>query len=369
IVNFRSRLIERLLDRGWAVSVAAPPDDYSSEPILRRCDYRPLPFSRRGTNPLYELATLFRIAQLLKAVRPDIVLTWTPKPNIYAALLSTLLGVEVVPNIAGLGTAFIRQGMLSRAVSLLYYCSLKRCRRVFFQNDDDQRLFVSNGWVSRSAAERLPGSGVDLRRFVPTPLPCRNETVLLFAGRLLADKGLRELIAATRKLKTEGCHLRLLVAGFVDAGNPSGISQEEVGSWQREELIEYLGPIKDICPVIAQADCVVLPSYREGVPRILLEAAAMARPVITTDAIGCRDAVVAGETGFLCRARDADSLAAAMRNVLRLSYDQRADMGRRGRRFVEAHFDEQNVLARYMAVVSAHQSKRELLPQPDIGMP
>lgn len=370
IVNFRSRLIERLLNSGWAVSVAAPPDDYSREPVLRHCNYLALPFSRRGTNPLRELATLFHIARLLRTVRPDIVLTWTPKPNIYAALVGTLLGVEVVPNIAGLGTAFIRHGALSRIVSLLYLCSLKRCHRVFFQNNDDQQLFVNNGWVSESAAERLPGSGVDLKRFAPTPLPSSDETVVfLFAGRLLADKGLRELITATRKLKAEGCHVRVLIAGFIDAGNPSGISQDEIDRSQREELIEYLGPIKDICPVIAQADCVVLPSYREGVPRILLEAAAMARPVITTDAIGCRDAVIDDETGLLCRPRDADSLAAAMRHMLRLSRDQRTNMGTRGRRFVEASFDEQNVIERYMTVVSTHQSKREPLPEPDVGMP
>lgn len=370
IVNFRSRLIEALLDSGWAVSVAAPPDDYSREPVLRHCRYLPLPFSRRGTNPLRELATLLHIAWLLRTVRPDIVLTWTPKPNIYAAFVGTLLGVEVVPNIAGLGTAFIRRSALSRVVSLLYFCSLKRCHRVFFQNNDDQQLFVNNGWVSRRAAERLPGSGVDLRRFAPTRLPSDAETaVFLFAGRLLADKGLRELITATRQLKTEGRSLRVLIAGFIDPGNPSAISQDEIERWQREDLVEYLGPIKDICPVIAQADCVVLPSYREGVPRILLEAAAMARPVITTDAIGCRDAVVDGETGFLCHPRDSDSLAAAMRQMLRLSRDQRANMGARGRRYVEDSFDEKNVIERYMTAVNIHQYKGQPLPQPDIAMP
>ena len=369
IVNFRSRLIEALLDSGCAVSVAAPPDDYSREPVLRHCDYLPLPFDRRGKNPLHELATLFRIVWLLRAMRPDVVLTWTPKPNIYAALAGTLLGVEVVPNIAGLGTAFIRRGALSRVVSLLYLCSLRHCHRVFFQNNDDQQLFVNNGWVSGNAAERLPGSGVDLKRFAPTPLPSGDGTaVFLFAGRLLADKGLRELIAATRKLKAEGAQLRVLIAGFIDAGNPSSISQDELGLWQREKLVEYLGPIKDICPVIAQSDCVVLPSYREGVPRILLEAAAMARPVITTNAIGCRDAVVAGETGFLCRLRDVDSLAATMRQMLHLSRGQRASMGACGRQYVESSFDEQHVIEQYMTVVSNCQIKVPL-PEPNVGTP
>lgn len=369
IVNFRSRLIEALLDSGYAVSVAAPPDDYSHEPVLRHCDYLPLPFDRRGKNPLREFSTLLRIVWLLRAMRPDIVLTWTPKPNIYTALAGTLLGVEVVPNIAGLGTAFIRRGALSCVVSLLYLCSLKRCHRVFFQNDDDQQLFVNNGWVSGNAAERLPGSGVDLKRFAPTPLPSGDETaVFLFAGRLLADKGLRELIAATRKLRAEGARLRVLIAGFIDAGNPSGISQDEIELWQRERLVEYLGLIKDIRPVIAQADCVVLPSYREGVPRILLEAAAMARPVITTNAIGCRDAVVAGETGFLCHPRDVDSLAATMRQMLRLSRDQRANMGACGRQYVEGSFDEQNVIEQYMTVVSNCHT-RVSLSEPDVGTP
>ncbi|MDN5869968.1 MAG: glycosyltransferase family 4 protein [Nitrococcus sp.] len=368
IVNFRSGLIRALLASGCSVSVAAPPDDYSHEPELRHCNYLPLSFSRRGKNPFRELATLFQIALLLRTVRPDIVLTWTPKPNIYTALAGALLGIEVVPNIAGLGTAFIRRGALSCFVSLLYRCSLKHCSRVFFQNTDDQQLFVKNGWVSESAAERLPGSGVDLKRFVPTSLPSGDEkAVFLFAGRLLADKGLRELIAATRMLKADGHQLRVLIAGFVDTGNPSSISQGEIELWQREELIEYLGPIKNIRPVIAQADCVVLPSfYREGVPRIMLEAAAMARPVITTDAIGCRDAVVAGETGFLCRPRDADSLAATMAYVLRLSRNQRLNMGARGRQFVEDSFDEQNVIERYLAVASICQNKGLAIAQADM---
>ncbi|MDN5848706.1 MAG: glycosyltransferase family 4 protein [Nitrococcus sp.] len=359
IVNFRSGLIKALLASGWSVCVAAPPDEYSNEPVLQHCNRLTLPFSRRGKNPLRELATLFRIALLLRAVRPDIVLAWTPKPNIYAAFAGRVLGVKVIPTIAGLGTAFIRRGALSRIVSLLYLCSLKRCLRVFFENNDDQQLFVSNGWVAGSAAERLPGAGVNLKRFTPTPLPSGDEkAVFLFAGRLLADKGLRELIAATRKLKAERHQFRLLIAGFIDTGNPSGISQDELDLWHREESIEYLGPFKDICPVIAQADCVVLPSYREGVPTILLEAAAMARPIIATDAIGCRDAVVDGETGFLCRPRDVDSLSAAMRHMLRLSRGQRAEMGARGRRFVENSFDEKSVIERYLTVASIYQSKK-----------
>lgn len=349
IINFRSRLIEKLLEAGCHIIVAAPRDGYSREPILQRCDYVPLRIDRRGKNPLRELITVYRIARLISMSKPDIVFTWTPKPNIYTTFVGALINVKVIPNIAGLGTVFIRRGVLSGVVSLLYYVSLKHSSLVFFQNNEDLKIFINNGWVSPDAACRLPGSGVDLKRFAPRPLPSGDYAMtFLFAGRLLADKGLRQLVSAARILKEDGFDIRLLVAGFIDPGNPSAILEDELERWQYDGLIDYLGPMKDICRVIAQADCVVLPSYREGVPRILLEAAAMARPVITTDSPGCRDAVVDGETGFLCRRKDVESLRKCMHQVLCLAHYERAVMGLRGRQYVEAHFDEDEVLKRYL---------------------
>jgi glycosyltransferase involved in cell wall biosynthesis len=350
--NFRAKLAERLRQNGCEITFAAPPDAYSGR-LAEIGHFVPLKLNRKGRNPLTELFALLRVYRLLRAERPDYVLTWTPKPNIYTAFAGRFARIPVTPNVAGLAYAFTGDRRLARIVSILYRVAFERCKIVFFQNNDDRHLFVEGHWVEATAARLLPGSGVDLDRFRPQPPRDGRGFVFLFIGRLIADKGLPELISAARQLKQREPGLCIRIAGFSDPGNPTSIDESTIRKWETEGIAEYLGSTDEVRTIIAAADCVVLPSYyREGTPRTLLEAAACARPIITTDAPGCRDVVIEGETGFLCRPRDVTSLAEAMRRMMTLTQAERETMGRAGRAYMERSFSEEIVIAAYERALS-----------------
>ena len=346
--NFRARLVERLEAQGYTVILAAVPDEQTDTAFFRTRSFEPLRLSRKGRNPFSELLAVAGFVRLFRRVRPDLVLTWTPKPNIYGGLVARLLRVPLIPNVSGLGAVFTRGGLLKYVVGRLYRIAFARAPMVFFQNEEDRDAFVVAGWINPARAERLPGSGVDLEYFRPQSLPPQAPFVFIYVGRLLADKGLRELVEATQRLRDNGRHFVLRVAGFVDPGNPTAISQQELERWIAAGIMEYMGPLDDVRPALAAAHCVVLPSYREGVPRSLLEAAAMARPLIATDAPGCRDAVLPDKSGFLCVLKSVDSLAACMARMLDLTHQQLIEMGRGGREYMERRFSEEIVLNAYM---------------------
>lgn len=347
--NFRSSLVERLEARGFEVVLAALPDAETTGEFFRKRHFEPLEFSRKGRNPFLEILAIVRFAKLFRRLRPNLVFTWSPKPNIYGGIAGRLLGITVIPNVSGLGFIFIRRGILARVAGRLYRFAFKHSPVVFFQNEEDRQMFVGADLVDFARTQKLPGSGVDLQHFGYRPLPKVEPRVFLYIGRLLADKGLHELVAAAENLRRSNRHFVLRFAGFLDPGNPSAISPVELDKWVGDRTVEYLGPLVDVRSALVAAHCVVLPSsYREGVPRSLLEAAAMGRPIITTDAPGCRDAVVAGKSGLLCRPKDTVSLAACMARVLDSDLDKLAEMGRVGRKHVEQNFSEDLVLSAYL---------------------
>lgn len=297
----------------------------------------------------------------------------------------------MVNNIAGLGAVFIRDNWLTRLVRLLYKTALSRSQHVFFQNDEDMRQFVEQGLVVADKVSRLPGSGVDLRRFSPVaamdtlspspsvgtashstrpsnvngqvagyPASGRGEFRFLLVARLLWDKGVGEYVEAARMVRRQYPTAIFQLLGFLDVKNPTAVSRAQMDEWVAEGVVEYLGVADDVQPYLAAADCVVLPSYREGVPRSLLEAAAMGRPIVTTDAVGCRDAVSDGVNGLLCRVGDAGDLAEKMAQMIALSPEARAAMGRRGREKVEREFDERVVIKRYLDVIGRITGRRKL---------
>lgn len=359
IVNFRGRLIHALAERGHEVIVLAPMDKHASRLAHLNCRMIDLPIDGHGTNPLREMALFLRYLRILARERPGVYLGFTVKPNVYGSLAAHLLGIPVVNNITGLGRAFIRKSFMTRVVQWLYRLALRRSQRVFFQNEDDRQLFLALGLVQAQVADLLPGSGVDLAHFAP-PSPARTAAsaallsakeearfCFLLLGRLLRDKGVEEYAQAARVVRRRFPAARFRLLGHIDEANPNAIARERVAQWESEGVVEYLGDTSDVRPVIAQADCVVLPSsYREGVPRSLLEAAAMARPVLTTDSVGCRDVVTEGVNGLLCQAGDAEDLAEKMMQMLRLNPEQRRRMGAAGRRKMEASFDDRIVIAR-----------------------
>jgi glycosyltransferase involved in cell wall biosynthesis len=306
-----------------------------------------------GTNPLLELITVVRIFGLLQNIHPDVLLTYTPKINIYASLAARLLRFPMIANVAGLGRAFTVGGWLELLVRRLYSLALHTPRMVFFQNNDDLEEFVKARFVERQKASRLPGSGVDLDYFGLANRKSKDhEFVFLLVGRLLWDKGVGEYVAAARLLSVEHPTAKFQLLGFVDVKNPSAVSQEQVDAWDRDGVVKYLGSVDDVRNIYTGADCIVLPSYyREGVPRTLLEAASMGIPIIAADSVGCRDAIEDQKTGLLCRPRSVDDLVDKMRIMLSLSQEERRRMGFEGRNKMIREFDERIVIRKYLDVI------------------
>lgn len=356
LFNFRLNLMLALQSAGHEVIAVAPLDGYASRLSAAGLKYVPVPISGDGINPLIELLTIIRLFHVFRYQRIDLVLSYTPKGNIYSALAGILSGCNFVPNVSGLGRTFIKQSFITHVVRLLYRFTFHRARHVFFQNYDDQAFFISEGFVAREKAERLPGSGVDLVHFSEAAITVEvdnvtNFPVFLMVARVMWDKGIGEYVEAARKVCLHYPKARFQLLGFADIDNPAAVPRTTLKQWTAEGVIEYLGTTDDVRLHMRNADCIVLPSYREGVPRTLLEAAAMSRPVITTDTTGCRDAVIDGETGFLCKVRDANDLAETMLRFIALSQNERKTMGVQGRYFVEQEFDERIVIDRYLELV------------------
>jgi len=354
LVNFRAGLIRGLRDAGYEVVTIAPPDEHV--PRLRElgCRFVPLAMDNKGTHPGRDLVLLWRFWRLLRNERPDVFLGYTVKPNVYGSLAAHALGIPVINNIAGLGAVFIKRNWLTGLVQGLYRQALSRSKRVFFQNEDDRRMFVEGGLVKASVTGRLPGSGVDLGQFSPVPLDDggRKGVRFLLVARMLWDKGVGEFVEAARLVRHRHPDAEFCLLGFLDVQNPAAISRTQMEGWVAEGVVRYLGTADDVRPFVAGADCVVLPSYyREGVPRSLLEAAAMGRPIITTDAVGCRDVVDDGVNGYLCRTRDAADLAHKVERMIALTPAERAEMGCRGREKMEREFDERFVIKKYLEVI------------------
>jgi glycosyltransferase involved in cell wall biosynthesis len=289
--------------------------------------------------------------RLFRQFEPDIFLGYTAKPNIYGSIAARLIGATTIPNISGLGTAFMREGPLSWLVSQLYRLAFRRSPVVFFQNADDRDLFLSRRIVRPDQPRLLPGSGVDLDHFSPAPAsscPVR----FLFVGRLLGDKGVREFVEAARQLKQRRPDWQFQLLGALDRGNRSAIRARELDDWVSSGIVEHHGHTKDVRPLVAAATAVVLPSYREGMPRSLLEAAAMARPMVATDVPGNRQLVIHGVNGLLCKVKDAGSLAEAMMVLGDMPLDAREAMGRAGRKMVQRSFGEALVIDAYLEALA-----------------
>jgi glycosyltransferase involved in cell wall biosynthesis len=353
IANFRSGLIRGLQADGWEVVAMAPRDAHVPRIEALGCRFVDMPMHAGGTNPWHDWRLYRRYRAALAAERPTAYLGFTIKPNVWGSLAAQRLGIPVINNIAGLGTAFIRTGWLTAVARTLYRAGLRRSHAVLFQNDDDRRYFIDSGLVDAARTGRVPGSGVDLAHFAVAPLPDAKPLRLLFIGRLLRDKGVVELVEAARLLQAQQVQVRIALLGFLDVANRSAISRAEVLAWQAEGLVGYLGSTDDVRPHIAAAHAVVLPSYREGVPRTLLEGAAMGRPLIASDVIGCRDAVDDGVNGLLVRVRDAADLAAQIRRFVELDDSARAAMGAASRAKVEREFDERTVVDTYRRLLQA----------------
>ena len=353
LVNFRGGLIRALIADGHEVIAFAPKDAFVPRLEAMGCRFIALPMDNGGTRPAHDLLLWLRYLKLFYQVRPDVYLGYTVKPNVYGSLAANFFGIPVVNNVAGLGAVFIRDSWLTRLVRMLYKAAFRRSHHVFFQNNEDMALFLDQGLISHGSVSRVPGSGIDLHAFRFEPAPAKEGQSLRFllVARLLWDKGVAEYVEAARIVRQNYPEVRFQLLGFLDVENPTAVTRENVNGWVTEGVIEYLGVTDDVKPFMVAADCVVLPSYREGVPRSLLEAAAIGRPIVTTDAVGCRDVVDDGVNGYLCQIKNALDLSEKLFRMIKLSADERSRMGAAGREKMQKEFDEKIVIDRYLSIL------------------
>ncbi|THB79324.1 MAG: glycosyltransferase family 1 protein [Desulfobulbaceae bacterium] len=348
LINFRGELLKLLVNKGFTV-VACAPD--ASDKVLQKLKdigvaYRDVSLDRTSINPLKDIHSFLSLISLFLKEKPDYCLFYTIKPVIFGSLAAKVAGV---PNrfsiITGLGYLFIdptkKGSWIKRIVNVLYRAALKRNARVFFQNPDDCQVFIQERIISNQHPfSILNGSGVDLTLFSQKRLSHRAPVFLLIA-RLLADKGVNEYVEAARLIKEKYSQARFQLLGWIDS-NPAAISQATLESWIKEGIIEYLGKKEDVRPALEMCSVYVLPSYREGMPRTVLEAMAMGRAIITTDVPGCRETVEEGQNGFLVPPQDSKQLAEAMEKFI-LQQDLAERMGKHSRRIAEAKYDVHQV--------------------------
>lgn len=353
LINFRGPLVKALCDAGIEVHTIAPGlnEDLETRRQLEAWGVvtHDVSMQRTGINPLRDLGALRALHRLFRDIKPDAVLGYTIKPVIYGTLAAWLARVpKRYALITGLGYAFTgeasgKRRLVQRLARRLYTQALSRADRVFFQNPDDQALFGQLGLLSnRVPSQVVNGSGIDTVRFEQAPLPKGAPSFLLIA-RLLGDKGIREYVAASAKVRELYPQTVFRLVGFIDE-NPDSITQQELDQWIAEGHVEYLGALDDVRPAIADASVYVLPSYREGTPRTVLEAMAMGRPIITTDAPGCRETVIEGENGFLVPVKSVDALVEAMQRFIE-DPELVASMGQRSRAIAEDKYDVHKVNA------------------------
>lgn len=348
IVHFRGALISELIGRGVAVHVAAP-DLGADSPWRKALEERgvethEIPLYRTEINPVSDAWTLVQLGRLFLKTRPDVVLSYTIKPVIYGTIMAWMVRVpRMFALITGVGYLFTgnRKGVLNSLVRRLYRFALSKSDKVFFQNPDDRALFDNVGVISLTTKSVVVnGSGIDVEVFAEQPIP-RGELVFLMIARLLIDKGVREYAEAAASLRDAYPEIRFQLAGWIDE-HPDAIGEHELDTWIEKGSVEFLGYLEDVRPAIEASTVYVLPSYREGTPRTVLEAMAMGRPIITTDAPGCRETVIDGENGFLVPVKSVDSLVVAMQRFID-DPELAVVMGRRSRQLAEDKYDVRKV--------------------------
>ena len=351
IRNFRLGLARSLKKAGYRVVLVSSRDKHSKD-LEGEFEFHEIFINNKGTNPIEDLRTIFEYFKIYKKLTPDVVFGFTIKPNVYGNITCCFFRIKTVVNtITGLGTLFIKPNLATRIAKVLYKLSLGKSTKVFFQNMDDFRLFIDEGMVREGKCDALPGSGVNVQKFKPVK-GCRGKTFkFLLIARMLWDKGVGEYVEAARVIKRKYRNVEFLLLGSVGVNNPSAIPKEKIVEWEKEGIVKYLGSTDDVRMEMAKADCIVLPSYREGIPRVLLEAAAMEKPIITTNTAGCREVVIDGVNGFLCKVKDPIDLSIKMEKIINMPNGKRRCMGKVGRKLVSKKFDERIVISKYLKTI------------------
>lgn len=354
IINFRLGLLKAIQKEGYNIVVLAPKDKYSDLFKEHGFEYHEIKMNNKGTNPIEDSKLIISYYKVLKDIKPNLMLNYTIKPNIYGTIAANLLNIPTINNIAGLGTLFIKENFITKIAKYLYKYSQSKAKHVFFQNNDDFELFTTQNLVDKNKCGILPGSGVDTNKFIPIEVEKKDTKLrFLLISRMLWDKGIQEYVDAAREIKRKYDNIEFQLLGFLDVSNKTAIGKEQMDIWVKEGVINYLGTSDDVKNEISKCDCIILPSfYREGTPRTLLESASMAKPIITTDNIGCRDVVDHNINGFLCKMKNSKDLEKKIEDMINLREDERILMGKKGRKKIIQEFEESIVIEKYLSEIN-----------------
>lgn len=339
----RFELIQKMLDTGYEVYFSSPDEEKVTELIKMGCKFEACTYNRHGANPFKEFALLLAYKKLICRVSPDIVLTYTIKPNVYGGIVCSRLHIPYVANITGLGTAVENRGIMKKLTLMLYHLGLKNAKKVFFQNSANL-AFMQEQHILHGLYDLLPGSGVNLEQNCYEPYPEDNGTeTFLFIGRLMKDKGIEELVLAAERICTKYKNVRFVAVGFCEPDY-----QTELKKLNADRYISMVGEQKNVHEWITQANAIVHPSYHEGMSNALLEAASSGRPILASDVPGCRETFDEGISGFGFKPRDVDSLCEVIEKFIAVPYEAKAEMGQKGRKKMEKEFDRNIVVEKYM---------------------
>ncbi|MDA9774019.1 glycosyltransferase family 4 protein [Saprospiraceae bacterium] len=345
IYNFRLNVINKLLSEGHEVIVVAPVDEYleykEKYPDIQHYGIRSL--DRDSTNPLKDLLLVAELTRRYRIVKPDLILHYTNKPNIFGAVAAWRRGVPSIAMVTGLGYPFIRGGWIKKLTSFLYKSTSRFHDKFIFENIADRELFEEKSIIKKDQGVSIKGCGVDVEFYKPRGSRKGDEVVFTFIGRLLYDKGIKEFVEAAKKIKEKNKSIKFWVVGELDPDNPATLEKEQLANWVNNSIIEYHGFQRDVRNIIHDSSCIVLPSYREAIPRTITEGMSMGKPVITTDTAGCREAVDVGVNGYLVKVKNSESLAEGFEKFIKLTEDQRKKMGDKGREKVLSEFDDRKI--------------------------
>jgi len=340
LYKFRKELIQELLNNGNEVYISLPNGQFIQQLVNMGCKYIQSDIDRRGLNPFKDIKLLILYLSIFNKVKPDMVITYTVKPNIYGGIISRIKKIPYYINITGLGSAFQSRGYLKKIIVTLYKLSCKKANIVFFENDENKKIFVENNIIEEAKSFKLNGAGVNLEEYQLYEYPVDNsELRFLFIGRVMKEKGIDELFEAAKLIKNEFTDVYFDIIGPLEDDYLKIIEQLE-----SEQIIKYYGFQDDIKPFIAQSHCFILPSYHEGMANTLLECGAMGRPLITSNIYGCKESVSNNKNGYLVKPKSTQDLYEKIKQFIELSYEQKKNMGKFSRKHIEKNFDKKKVV-------------------------
>lgn len=360
VLLFKKELIDTIKKNGFQIIVLASKDDYVEKLKVIVDEFHEIKLDSSGINPFKDSYLIYQLYTLIKKIKPYAIFNFTIKPVIYGTLAAKLAkGIPVVNTITGLGTAFLSEGLANKVAKFLYKYTFNNSHLIFFQNPDDQKFFKEINIIKKDNTQLIPGSGVDLEKFKPVIKTKSDNIKILFIGRIIADKGIYELIEAASIIKKEYSNITFILLGMVGVKNRTSITKNEVDDWVDNGLIEYIPFKDDVRNFISDSDLIVLPSYREGTPKTLLEAASMGRPIIATDVPGCREVVIHEKNGFLCQVKNPESLGNGIKRFIELDYQSKLEMGLKSRELAELKFDINNVNNYYIQSLKNIKNARQ----------